>query len=220
MMNFKKLFATEITKHTEAPRIVACRILAARVRAAIPAMRRFFSVISVSSVAKKGFIVLLAFTAFVLDASAESLGRLFHTPEQRALLDNARKTMPMNAGGETQTPSTPDFTLKGVVTRSDGKRSVWINGHLEQDTTPTRGLERNQAQVRLPSGEVKLKVGQSIDPATGRVTENYRRPPPEPVIAKPAPAKAPAAPNAGKTPPPKASDEDSDSNPDSGKPAP
>ena len=155
-------------------------------------------------------IFILACCASVLDASAEPLGRLFHTPEQRALLDNARKTMPMNVGGEEQAPSAPDFTLKGVVTRSDGKRSVWLNDRLEHSA----GRAGEQVPVQLPGGEVKLKVGQSIDPATGRVTESYRRPPLEPA-AKPLPEKP-----TGKAPSPKPRDEDSDSHSDSGKPAP
>jgi len=146
-------------------------------------------------------ILILACCTCTLNAQAEPLGRLFHTPEQRALLDTARKTMPMNVGGEEQAPSAPDFTLKGVVTRSDGKRSVWLNDRLEHSA----GRAGTQVPVQLPGGEVKLKVGQSIDPATGRVTESYRRPPPEPVATKPAPAKEPS-----KAPPPLPRDEDSD----------
>jgi len=147
-------------------------------------------------------ILILACCTFSLDASAEPLGRLFHTPEQRALLDNARKTMPMNASGEEQVNSAPDFMLKGIVTRSDGQRSVWLNGRVEHGV----GRASDRVPVQLPGGEIKLKVGQSIDPASGRVTENYRRPPPEPIIPKPVstvkePSKAPAT---------KPHDEDSD----------
>lgn len=137
---------------------------------------------------------------------AEPMGRLFHTPEQRALLDNARKTTPMNVGGEVETPNTPTFTLKGIVTRSDGKRSVWMNGHIEHDAVQSKGQERNQTQVQLPGGEVKLKVGQRIDPATGQVVENYRRPAPEAAPTKTAPAKA--TPLQTPLPAPKLRDED------------
>jgi hypothetical protein len=154
--------------------------------------------------------LLLVCCSLALDAPAEPLGRLFHTPEQRALLDNARKTMPMNVGGEERAPSAPDFTLKGVVTRSDGKRSVWLNDRLEHGS----GRSGDQVPVQLPGGEIKLKVGQSIDPATGRVTEGYRRPPPEPV-AKPLPEKP-----TGKAPSPRPRDEDSDPDSDAGKSAP
>ena len=154
----------------------------------------------------KRILVLIGCT-LTLTAPAEPLGRLFHTPEQRALLDTARKTMPMNAVGEPEAPSTPDFTLKGIVTRSDGQRSIWLNDRLEHGA----GRASDQVPVQLPSGEIKLKVGQSIDPTTGRVTESYRRVPPEPVTAKPEQAK-----ETSKAPAPKPRDEDND--PD--KPAP
>lgn len=148
-------------------------------------------------------IFILIGCVLTLTVHAEPLGRLFFTPEQRALLDTARRTMPMNAGGAAEAPSAPDFSLKGIVTRSDGKRSVWVNGRVEQGSVRPGMQERNQVQIQLPSGEVKLKVGQSIDPATGQVTESYRRPPPEPGIAKPASPKAPTPPDGSKAPTPK-----------------
>ena len=121
---------------------------------------------------------------------AEQMGRLFHTPEQRALLDNARKTTPVNTGGETETANVPNVTLKGIVTRSDGKRTVWMNNHLEHSVMQKGVQERNQTQVQLPGGEIKLKVGQRIDPTTGQVIENYRLPAPEPLVPKATPPKA------------------------------
>ena len=156
-------------------------------------------------------ILILTGCVLAQTAQAEPLERLFHTPEQRVLLDTARKTMPMNAGGTAEAPSVPDLSLSGIVTRSDGQRSIWVNGRLEHGAVGTGAQERNQVQIRLPSGEVKLKVGQSIDPATGQVTENFRRPPPEPAIAKPAPPTAPIPPTVNKAPAPKARNEDADS---------
>ncbi len=154
--------------------------------------------------------IILVGCMLTLTAQAEPLGRLFHTPEQRALLDTARRTMPMNVGGAVETPSAPDLSLKGVVTRSDGQRSIWVNGHLEHGAVRLGAQERNQVRLALPSGEVKLKVGQSIDPATGQVTESYRRPPPEPSIVKPTPPKAPTPPSINKAPSPKAHDDDAE----------
>lgn len=135
---------------------------------------------------------------------AEQLGRLFHTPEQRALLDNARKTTPVNTGGETEIANAPNVTLNGIVTRSDGKRTVWMNNRLEHSVMQKGVQERNQTQVQLPGGEIKLKVGQRIDPTTGQVIENYRLPAPEVVAAKPAPAPK----ETSKAPVPKPRDED------------
>lgn len=131
---------------------------------------------------------------------AEVLGRLFHTPEQRALLDLARKSTPLNAVGEPAAPTASTvqegLSVSGIVSRSDGKRSTWVNGRLEHDGANIGKQDRTQVWVKLPGGEVKLKVGQSLDPATGQVAEGFRRPPPpEPPAAKPAlppaPAKAP-----------------------------
>lgn len=156
-------------------------------------------------------------TAFILigcvltlTTQAEPLGRLFYTPEQRVLLDTARRTMPMNPSGADEAPAAPDLSLKGIVTRSDGQRSIWVNGRIERSRVRPGSQERNQVKLTLPGGEVKLKVGQTIDPATGQVTENYRRPAPEPALAKPVPPKAPTPPNINKTPAPKAHDDDAD----------
>lgn len=136
---------------------------------------------------------LICLCAFPWWVQAETLGRLFYTPEQRAMLDHVRKSTPLNASGEADTTSGQGLSVGGVVTRSDGKRSTWVNGRLEHDTASTSKQDRAQVRVQLPSGEVKLKVGQSIDPATGQVAEGYRRvPPPKPAATQPAPPKAPA----------------------------
>ncbi|MEK6663704.1 MAG: hypothetical protein AABY73_07550 [Pseudomonadota bacterium] len=140
-------------------------------------------------------LVMIIACVFPLSAQAEILGRLFHTPEQRAQLDLARKSTPLSASGEPDTASGQGLSVSGIVTRSDGKRSTWVNGRLEHDTAITNKQDRTQVWVKLPGGEVKLKVGQSLDPATGQVAEGYRRaPPPEPVATKPAPPKAPMKP--------------------------
>ena len=141
-------------------------------------------------------ILILLFCVYVLPTQADTLGRLFYTPEQRAMLDLARKTAPLNTSGEAETNGAQGFMVNGVVTSSDGQRSTWVNGHLEQSVEHPGKYDRNQAHVKLPGGEIKLKVGQSFNPATGRVEEGYRRPPPpalsEPASAKPAPTKVPA----------------------------
>lgn len=137
---------------------------------------------------KRIFILFVCACSFAV--KAEPLGRLFYTPEQRAQLDNARRTTPMNTGVEAETVIAPNVTLRGIVTRSDGKRTVWMNNHLEHSVMQKGAQERNQTQVQLPGGEVKLKVGQHIDPATGQVVENFRHPAPEPLAPKATPPKA------------------------------
>lgn len=142
-------------------------------------------------------LVMILVCALPFAVQAQTLGRLFHTPEQRALLDLARKSTPLNAVGEPAAPAASTvqegLSVSGIVSRSDGKRSTWVNGRLEHDGENIGKQDRTQVWVKLPGGEVKLKVGQSLDPATGQVAEGFRRPPPpEPPAAKPAPTPTPA----------------------------
>ena len=140
-------------------------------------------------------MVMMFVCALPLMAQAE-LGRLFHTPEQRAFLDLARKTGPESAIVEPDAPSTEQgLSVSGIVTRSDGKRSTWVNGRVEHDAAVSGKRDGSQVWVKVPGGEVKLKVGQSLDPATGQVAESYRHaPPPPPAVSKPAPPKSPTKP--------------------------
>jgi hypothetical protein len=132
-------------------------------------------------------------------AAADDLGRLFFTPEQRASLDLARRSQSGPVAGEPY----EGLTLSGVVTRSDGSRTVWINGR-PQPAGIDAGHLPSTATIPLPSGEgrVKLRVGQTLDPTSGQVEESYRRPQPKPAPppdanAAPAPLKpTPAAPEA------------------------
>ena len=137
-------------------------------------------------------LLMMFVCALPLIAQAE-LGRLFHTPEQRALLELARKTGPVSAIVEPDAPSTErGLSVSGIVTRSDGKRSTWVNGRLEYDAPVSGKRDGSQVWVKIPGGEVKLKVGQSLDPTTGQVAESYRHPPPPaPAVSKSAPPKLP-----------------------------
>lgn len=78
-------------------------------------------------------------------AAAESLGRLFLTPEHRAVLEQQRR-----AGTLDRTSADDErLRLDGELTRSSGKRTVWINGRRHDD-----------------AGPLQLSVGGSIDRAT------------------------------------------------------
>ena len=102
-------------------------------------------------------------------AGADELGRLFFTPEQRALLELAQhQATATDAEGE-------GLTLNGIVLRSDGRQTVWVNGRQKPDA---RAVGPGAALIPLPAvpAKVRLKVGQTIDPATGQVGEQLRRP--------------------------------------------
>ena len=73
------------------------------------------------------------------------------------------------------------MTLNGVVTRSDGEGAVWINGHEAGDKTAsgvratTSANDPTSAQLRIGGARksMRLRVGQRLDPASGKVLEPY-----------------------------------------------
>ena len=67
---------------------------------------------------------------------AEPLGRLFLTPERRAMLERQRQQNVQTA----QTLEGTVMSLDGVVTRSSGKTTVWINQHAQHENTVGTGV--------------------------------------------------------------------------------
>lgn len=133
-------------------------------------------------------LAMLPMIAF--SAEEKPLGRLFLTPAERASLDSVRQNS--RPPEKIVTPGNPDqdedivetaapppvVTVQGYVKRSDGKGTVWVNGRPVQEKASTKDVEigklqgkSNEVQVKLPStGQtVKLKAGQSYDPASGKV---------------------------------------------------
>lgn len=132
-------------------------------------------------------------------AEEAKLGRLFFTPAERAALDTQRKlagemaNRPVRKDSDTPKAAPPKMlTLNGVLRRSDGETTIWVNGQAvherfrDVDVMPG-SISREAVAVQLPGSgrRVKLKVGQSVDSATGQVEENYRR---APEAEEPAPA--------------------------------
>ena len=59
--------------------------------------------------------------------AAEPLGRLFFTPAQRNTLDAGKQLdRPKTDGPTVRGPRS--LTVNGIVTRSDGESTVWVNG--------------------------------------------------------------------------------------------
>ena len=115
-----------------------------------------------------------------LDAGAQTLGRLFSTPQERALLDELREDNKARAplGSEVHTGqarATSRLTVNGLVTRERGPDFVWINGERVSRNETTSGGIRVQrdtgARVRLIlPGDLRaihLKAGQKMDLETG-----------------------------------------------------
>jgi hypothetical protein len=80
-----------------------------------------------------------------------TLGRLFFTPAERTALDRA----PADAHASTEPTSR---TLNGIVRRSDGQGTVWIDGKPQVRRLAGTG----RVAVKTASGdELGLKVGES-----------------------------------------------------------
>ena len=73
-------------------------------------------------------------------------------------------------------PPGPPVELNGVVVRSSGRSTVWLNQETQNE--PHNRLARDKSgmpgtlTLRLSTGQaVRLKPGQRYDPASGTVTE-------------------------------------------------
>ncbi len=106
----------------------------------------------------------------------EALGRLFFTPERRQALDHQRQ---FNIQEKQEAPESPTFTIDGVVTRSSGKKTVWVNGNVvgenaassDVDVVPMR---QNPGRVVIQSGDAprtSAKVGETVQRDTGETAD-------------------------------------------------
>ena len=128
------------------------------------------------------------------DSDAQSLGRLFSTPEQRRALDAARSAYdptrqeiiykqgpsPVAAPEPPPPPPMPDLMVNGLVVRSSGATSAWVNGtQLRSGEATADGIRLQSAdgtvKFVLPSGTdtAPIKPGQLLDPNVGKVKEIY-----------------------------------------------
>ncbi len=130
--------------------------------------------------------------------SAQTLGRLFFTPTERAQLDTARiqkkPAQPALAAEQAEAPPPSQVvTYSGIVRRSDGRAMLWINNQLvdEKDALSAlnvKGKVRSDGSVTIQvpdsTATIELKVGQSVDLHSGKVAETWRLTP-EPKASAP-----------------------------------
>lgn len=157
----------------------------------------------------------LALLAVPTAQSAEpQLGRLFHTPSERAALEDARRRniraeeRAVEATKQPRPPRARVVTVNGVVQRSDGEAYAWVNGKpIDVGTGESRRVRlvpgRPAVLMRSPEQgrSVVVRVGQQADLRTGRVQESYELKrgappagaglPPVAEVAKPPPAAGP-----------------------------
>ncbi len=105
-------------------------------------------------------------------AEPAPLGRLFFTPERRLALERQRT----HNVQQVQALQGTTMSLDGVVYRSSGKSTVWINQHAQNENDGKRtGVtatlsSRNPGRALIAPGEdtpAQLKVGEAVNRATG-----------------------------------------------------
>src|SRR4051812_23746051 len=78
-------------------------------------------------------VLLLGLVAAHAAWAAQPIGRLFFTPAERAALDASRvqKPVPQAAAAQQEAaaarPPSQTITYSGIVRRSDGKSTLWLN---------------------------------------------------------------------------------------------
>lgn len=119
--------------------------------------------------------------------------RLFTTPAQRAHLDDLRDGTSVRRAGDRRSGQAlvpearrepPSVRMRGFVRRSGGPPAVWLNDDSTLAGDDVGGdlrvhsgrIEGNSVIVDLPDGRhVHIKPGQTWDPESGRVVDDYRR---------------------------------------------
>ena len=122
--------------------------------------------------------VLVALLASVGAASAQELGRLFFTEEQRAALDARRKARMPDRPATPASVTSPTTRVDGYVRRSGGPSTVWVNGEslgVEGTDAPRIESGRRDGRVSVPVGDgavrFSLKPGQVLDRSTGEIRD-------------------------------------------------
>jgi len=140
-------------------------------------------------------VTMAVMWAVAIALPGAELGRLFTTPQERAALDKLRRAgpTPVAAPEQLAPPEQPEQTLKaqpqpitvnGLVRRSDGANTVWVNGvnslegefdsqGFQVDTHLIRGNRVTVTVSGQPVQQIEMKPGQTFDPAAGRVVDVY-----------------------------------------------
>jgi hypothetical protein len=101
----------------------------------------------------------------------QELGPLFFTPERRQELDRQRQ---FKFRERQEIPEDQTLTIDGVVTRSSGKHTVWINGIAREPLAPTTTSKRENPGTILVQTEdgpgAQARVGDTVNRNTGETS--------------------------------------------------
>jgi hypothetical protein len=128
---------------------------------------------------KRAVTVIAALLALLPGiGSAQEMGRLFLTPEQRETLDARRRAKVPDKPGAA--PAAPVTRIDGYVQRSGGKSTIWVNGEAQaegaaQTNARIQPSSGGETSVTVPVGEdarsARARAGQTVDSATGEVRD-------------------------------------------------
>ncbi len=132
----------------------------------------------------RSVLLMLALLLPTTVYGAETLGRLFFSPDQRAQLDMLR-TKRVVASQTKEEPPPEVVTYNGIVRRSDGKTTVWVNNQALseadlRDKPAIAGRVSRDGTILLQATQpgttrAQLKVGQSAELLSGRVEERFSK---------------------------------------------
>lgn len=148
--------------------------------------------------------VIHALPGVAAETAGDDLGRLFFSRDERAALDAARaaatlplphlaeddvRQLPEAALDATAPPPLPAVTLNGIVTRSRGPATVWVNGTAQDArhvavpgvAAPRVRVARDALELSLDQNRParRVKAGQTFDPAHAVVHEAHEAVPAE-----------------------------------------
>lgn len=117
--------------------------------------------------------------------AAPPVGRLFMTPEERRQIDlHPERTDALGNGLSKSNKGDEDqITVNGLVTRNNGKRTVWINqqplqeGQAAASARPLGIPKPATVELALPgqTNTQLIKAGQSFDQISGSITESFNK---------------------------------------------
>ena len=128
------------------------------------------------------FLLFLWLSSLPQLSWGEGLGlqRLFTTPQQRKALDKERVNPSQPEEEKTQPPKPPPYiTFNGLVTRSVGPTTIWMNNESSrfQEGFKIEEQQRRGLVVPIQLADQKkgftLKPGQTLNTLNGEVQENF-----------------------------------------------
>ena len=117
-------------------------------------------------------------TAAMFEENA--IEKLFTTASERQKIDSFRKGKSVGVAREQVSPT--DVKVQGMVKRSDGKTTVWVNGQSTLDSNTVGGVRvspsrtdsnSNKVSVSVNNKSVRLKPGQVWSEDSGQISDSY-----------------------------------------------